>query len=129
VLSPCEGLDDEHRGTAMPADEGGRAGELAGEEFAAVRGNLETRLVQQFARRRDMVLAMGVGQQSVVADAMKAGGQHVQLLVAEQHCTWITRISTFCSSRWVAKLCRRVCIETRLSIRAAKAASCTARLS
>ncbi len=33
--------------------------------------------------------------------------------------TWITRMSTFCSSRWVAKLWRRVCIETRLSISAA----------
>ena len=31
----------------------------------------------------------------------------------------MTRISTFCSSRWVAKLCRSVCIETRLSMRAA----------
>src|SRR5215468_1913279 len=30
--------------------------------------------------------------------------------------TWITRISTFCSSRCVAKLCRNVCGLTRLLI-------------
>ena len=33
--------------------------------------------------------------------------------------TWITRMSTFCSSRWVAKLCRSVWRETRLSMPAA----------
>jgi len=38
-------------------------------------------------------------------------------------------MSTFCSSRWVAKLWRSVWSETRLSIRAARAASCTARFS
>lgn len=36
---------------------------------------------------------------------------------------------TFCSSRCVAKLCRSVCMETRLSISAACAAAWTARLS
>jgi uncharacterized membrane protein len=34
--------------------------------------------MQQFTRRRDMALAVGVGEQSIVADAMKAGGQYVQ---------------------------------------------------
>ena len=34
--------------------------------------------------------------------------------------TWMTRMSTFCSSRCVAKLWRSVCIETRLSMRAAR---------
>jgi len=43
--------------------------------------------------------------------------------------TWMTRISTFCSSRCVAKQWRSVCIDTRLSIPAAFAAACTARLS
>ena len=38
-------------------------------------------------------------------------------------------MSTFCSSRWVAKLCRSVCRETRLSIPAACAAAWQARLS
>jgi hypothetical protein len=30
--------------------------------------------------------------------------------------TWITRMSVLCSSRGVAKLCRKVCSDTRLSI-------------
>jgi hypothetical protein len=30
--------------------------------------------------------------------------------------TWIKRISVFCSSRWVAKLWRSVCIDTRLAM-------------
>ena len=41
----------------------------------------------------------------------------------------MTRISTFCSSRCVAKLCRNVCMDTRLSISAACVAAWTARLS
>ena len=40
---------------------------------------------------------------------------------------WITRISTPCSSRWVAKLCRSVCGDTRLVIPAAWAAARTTR--
>ena len=39
------------------------------------------------------------------------------------------RISTFCSSRCVAKLWRNVCIDTRLSMCAAAAAAWMARLS
>ena len=35
----------------------------------------------------------------------------------------MTRTSMFCSSRWVAKLCRKVCSETRLSISAIWAAA------
>ena len=38
-------------------------------------------------------------------------------------------MSTFCSSRWVAKLWRNVCGETRLAIPAACAAAWTARTS
>lgn len=38
----------------------------------------------------------------------------IELLVFER--AWMMRMSTFCSSRWVAKLWRRVCIDTRLSI-------------
>ena len=34
--------------------------------------------MQQLSSGRDIVLAVGVGERSVVADAMKAGGQHVQ---------------------------------------------------
>jgi hypothetical protein len=31
--------------------------------------------MKHFTRRRDMAFAIGVGEQSIVADAMKAGGQ------------------------------------------------------
>src|SRR4029450_10018946 len=41
----------------------------------------------------------------------------------------MTRTSMFCSSRWVAKLCRNVCSETRLLISAIWAAAWQARLS
>ena len=34
--------------------------------------------MQKIANGGDIVLAVGVGEQAVVADAMKAGGQHVQ---------------------------------------------------
>src|SRR5258705_500572 len=43
--------------------------------------------------------------------------------------TWMTRMSVSCSSRWVAKLCRSVCGDTRFLIPAASAAAWTARLS
>ena len=51
----------------------------------------------------------------------------LELAVPEQHPglrrgrLWITRMSTSCSSRWVAKLCRNVCGLTRLRIPAASA--------
>src|SRR3954465_8714937 len=48
----------------------------------------------------------------------------VELGVAQKR-VWITRISTPCSSRWVAKLCRSVCGDTRLLIPAAWAARTT----
>src|SRR5688572_9965530 len=38
-------------------------------------------------------------------------------------------MSTFCSSKWVAKACRSECIDTRLSIPAASAPARMARLS
>src|SRR5437879_2910745 len=41
----------------------------------------------------------------------------------------MTRMSVSCSKRWVAKLCRRVCGDTRFLIPAASAAAWTARLS
>ena len=53
----------------------------------------------------------------------------IELLVPEQHPRlrggrlWITRISVFCSSGWVAKLCRSVCRKTGLLISAIIAAA------
>ena len=84
MRSACEGLDDEHRGAAVPADEGGLDGGVAVEGFAAVRGSLDLRLMQQFTHRRDMALSVGVGEQSVVTDAMKTGGQYVQQEAAHE---------------------------------------------
>ena len=74
VLSAGEGLDDEHRGAAMPADEGGSVATVNGAAVAEVSRRRGNQLWQQFANGRDAVLAVGVGEQAVVADAMKAGG-------------------------------------------------------
>ena len=40
--------------------------------------------MQQFASGGDVALAVGVGEQAVVADAMKARGQHVQQEAAHE---------------------------------------------
>src|SRR5580704_1208533 len=51
--------------------------------------------------------------------------RRVELLVSEQNPSlrrgrlWMTRISVFCSRRWVAKLCRSVWTPTRLVIASA----------
>ena len=42
--------------------------------------------------------------------------------------SWITRMAAPCSSRCVAKLCRKVWGDTRLEMPAALAAACMARL-
>jgi hypothetical protein len=73
VLSAGEGLDDEHRGPAVPADKGGPS---AGVLSARIRGRLRCRLMQQLANGRDIALAVGVGEQTVVADAMEPFGQN-----------------------------------------------------
>ena len=54
---------------------------------AAVAGLSERRwrrLMQKIASGGDVALAVGVGEQAVVADAMKAGGQHVQQEAAHE---------------------------------------------
>lgn len=84
MLSACEGLNDDHRGAAVPADERGPQGGVAGERIRLVRGRFGHRLMQQFANLCDMDLAVGVGEQSIVADAMKAGGQYVQQKAAHE---------------------------------------------
>ena len=70
MLSPGEGLDDEHRSAAVSAYEGGPHG-TGGDGVGSSDRN---RLMQQLANGRDVVLAVGVGEQAVMADAMKAGG-------------------------------------------------------
>lgn len=74
MLSSGEGLDDEHRGAAVSAHEGGPHS-TGGDGVGSSDGK---RLMQQLANGRDVVLAVGVGEQAVVADAMKAGAQDMQ---------------------------------------------------
>jgi hypothetical protein len=80
LLSSGEGLDDEHRCAAVSAHEGGPHGT----DGDGVIGSDSNRLMQQLANIRDAVLAVGVGEQAVVADAMKAGGQHMQQAAAHE---------------------------------------------
>ena len=80
MLSAREGLDDEHRRAAMSAHEGGPGTAVIGAAVAGGSGRRWRRLMQKIASGGDVVLAVGVGEQAVVADAMKAGGQHVQQL-------------------------------------------------
>ena len=70
MLSPGESLDDEHRGAAVSAYEGGPH-TIVGDGIGSSDRN---RLMQQLANGRDVVLAVGVGEQAIVADAMKTGG-------------------------------------------------------
>ena len=72
MLSPREGLDDEHRGAAVSADEGRPVGSVIGTAVAGLSGRRGWRLMQELANGGDIVLAVGVGEQAVVSDAMKA---------------------------------------------------------
>src|ERR1700733_2599532 len=92
VLSAREGLDDEHRGAAVSAHEGGLGAAVVGAATATLSGRRWRRLMQKISNGSDIVLAVGVGEPAVVADAMKARGQHVQqeaaheLLGRQAHC-------------------------------------------
>ena len=69
-----EGLDDEHRRTTVAADE---------DRLNDGGGLIRLRLsrfgydLQQLARSRQIVSASGIGDQPIVTDAVKAGGQNV----------------------------------------------------
>jgi hypothetical protein len=71
VLRAGEGLDDEHRGTAVSAHEGvlNRAG---GVGLAGTGGNLVYRLMQELACGCDVVLTVRICEQAIVSDAVKA---------------------------------------------------------
>lgn len=74
MLSPREGLDDEHRGAAVSADEGRPVGNVIGIAVAGLsgrRGRRGWRLMQELANGRDIVFAAGVGEEAVVSDPMK----------------------------------------------------------
>ena len=84
MLSACEGLDDEHRRAAVSANEGGPGAEVIGAVIAGGSGRRWRGLMQKRASGGDVALAFGVGEQSVVTDAMKARGQHVQQEAAHE---------------------------------------------
>ena len=67
-------LNDDHRRTTVPADEDRRDGVLG---IVGLGGGFRHD-VQQFTHLREAGAAHGVGQQSVVTDAMEAAGQHMQ---------------------------------------------------
>jgi hypothetical protein len=75
VLSAHEGHDDEHRRAAALAHEGGPGTAVIGAVVAGVSGKHWYRLMQKIASGGDIVVAVGVGEQAVVADAVNAGGQ------------------------------------------------------
>ncbi len=83
-MSPREGLDDEHRRAAVPAYEGGLGAAVIGAAIAGVSGGRWQRLMQKLAGDGDVVLTVGVGEQALVADAVKARGQHVQQEAAHE---------------------------------------------
>ena len=72
MLSARESLDDEHRGAAESAHEGGPRAAVIGAAVAGVSGRRWRRLMQKIASGGDIVLAVGVGEQAVVTDAVKA---------------------------------------------------------
>jgi hypothetical protein len=100
MLCAGEGLDDEHGRAAVPAHEGGPVGSVAGAIIAGICGKLGRRLMQKLSCGGDVSLAVGVGEQSIVADAVKAARQHVQqeaaheLLGAQAH-RFVAHLSMF----------------------------------
>ena len=70
-FSAGEDFDDDHRRTTMRTDERGLEVGGVGRRWRFSRGGDD---VQQFARPGEMLAAPGIGEQPVVADAMKAAG-------------------------------------------------------
>ena len=80
-LPAGEGLDDDHRGAAVRADERGLA---TGYRRRRRRRRCGGDDVQQLACLGEMLAAAGVGEQPVVADAVEAAGQDVQQEAAHE---------------------------------------------
>ena len=79
-----QGFDDVHGGTTMPTNEGrlhtiGRKVDRIG--LCMIDGRYH---MQQLARLGKIVLAFGIGEQTVVPDAMKATGQDMQQEAAQE---------------------------------------------
>jgi len=61
VLSAGEGLDDDHRGTAMPAYKGGAVATVTGAVVAVFSGRGRWRLMQKLSDGGDIVFTVGIG--------------------------------------------------------------------
>ena len=68
----------------MSAHEGGPVAAVIGAALAGISGWCGHWLMQQLPSGRDISLAVGVGEQTVMADAVKAGRQHVQQEAAHE---------------------------------------------
>src|SRR6202023_3458588 len=75
LASPCERLDDEQAAAAAWAWTRERRQFGCVSRFGIVRDRVRLRNVQQRARFGDVVSAVAVGQEPVVADAMEAFGK------------------------------------------------------
>ncbi len=84
MLRAGEGRDDEHRGAAVSADEGGLNAVCLGGGCGEIGGQLRCGLIQQLASGIDLDFAIGIGEQPIVSDAMKATRQHVQQEAAHE---------------------------------------------
>ena len=72
-----EGVDDDHRGATIRADECWLNG-LCRRISALGVGVGVGYYVEQFTCLGEVVFALGIGDQSIVTDAMKPAGQHMQ---------------------------------------------------
>src|SRR5258708_35853048 len=79
-----EGLDNDHRRNAELAHEGGPSAVAGSTANAGVSGRNRRWLMQKFASSGDMDLAVGVGEQAIVAGAGEATGAHVQQGAADE---------------------------------------------
>src|ERR1700674_3037239 len=77
VLRSCESLDDEHRCAAVPAHEGGPDA-VSSAVVAGFSDRWLWPVMQKFTSGGDVSLAVGVGEQPVVTDAMETRWQHMQ---------------------------------------------------
>ena len=78
VTAGREGLDDDHAAAAAAARTRQHAGFMGGCRLGRLGRFRAGRDGEQFARPHDVGGAIAVGEQSVVADAVQALGQHVR---------------------------------------------------
>src|SRR6516164_4423543 len=78
-----EGLDDDHAAAAARAWEHGRR-RLVGIGVSVVEFVLRCRNTEQFAGAGEVLGTPAIGEQAVVADAVEAGGQHVDEEAADE---------------------------------------------